>query len=55
MVDQIIEKAVRKLDKYKAVAAASQWLHKAETAESAGAPLTITAIVKSRQERERSG
>eukprot|EP00956_Cyclotella_meneghiniana_P015572 scaffold23941_cov42-Cyclotella_meneghiniana.AAC.1 len=46
MVDRIIEKAVRSLDKHEAVVARSQWLQEAETAESAGAPLTSAAIVK---------
>lgn len=46
MVDRIIEKAVRSLDKHDAVVTRSQWLQEAEAAESAGAPLTSAAIVK---------
>lgn len=46
MVDRIIEKAVRSLDKHDAVVTRAQWLQEAEAAESAGAPLTSAAIVK---------
>ncbi|KAL3802177.1 hypothetical protein HJC23_001721 [Cyclotella cryptica] len=46
MVDRIIEKAVRSLDKHDAVVTRSQWLQEAEAAEAAGAPLTSAAIVK---------
>ncbi|KAL7521050.1 hypothetical protein ACHAWX_005739 [Stephanocyclus meneghinianus] len=46
MVDRIIEKAVRSLDKHDAVVTRSQWLQEAEAAEVAGAPLTSAAIIK---------
>lgn len=46
MVDKIIEKAVRSLDKHEAVVTRAQWLKEAEAAEAAGAPLTSAAIVK---------
>ena len=46
MVDRIVDKAVRSLDKHDAVVARSQWLKEAEAAEAAGAPLTSAAIVK---------
>lgn len=46
MVDRIIEKAVRSLDKHDAVVTRAQWLQEAEAAESSGAPLTSAAIVK---------
>jgi len=46
MVDRIVDKAVRSLDKHDAVVMRAQWLKEAEVAESAGAPLTSAAIVK---------
>ncbi len=46
MVDLIVEKAVRSLDKHDAIVSRAQWLKEAEAAEFAGAPLTSAAIVK---------
>ena len=46
MVDRIVDKAVRSLDKHDAIVSRSQWLKEAEAAEFAGAPLTSAAIVK---------
>ncbi|KAL9188631.1 hypothetical protein ACHAXT_007009 [Thalassiosira profunda] len=46
MVDRIVDKAVRSLDKHDAVVTRAQWLKEAEAAEAAGAPLTSAAIVK---------
>ena len=46
MVDRIIDKAVRSLDKHDAVVTRAQWLKEAEAAETSGAPLTSVAIVK---------
>jgi len=46
MVDRIIDKAVRSLDKHDAVVTRAQWLKEAEAAEASGAPLTSAAIVK---------
>jgi pre-mRNA-processing factor 6 len=46
MVDRIVDKAVRSLDKHDAVVSRAQWLKEAELAEFAGAPLTSAAIVK---------
>jgi pre-mRNA-processing factor 6 len=46
MVDRIVDKAVRSLDKHEAVVTRAQWLKEAEAAEAAGAPLTSAAIVK---------
>ncbi|KAL7435649.1 hypothetical protein ACHAXM_004863 [Skeletonema potamos] len=46
MIDRIIDKAVRSLDKHDAVVTRAQWLKEAEAAEASGAPLTSAAIVK---------
>ena len=46
MVDRIIDKSVRSLDKHDAVVTRAQWLKEAEAAEASGAPLTSAAIVK---------
>ncbi|KAL3782295.1 hypothetical protein ACHAW5_010597 [Stephanodiscus triporus] len=46
MVDRIVDKAVRSLDKHDAVVSRAQWLKEAEAAEFAGAPLTSAAIIK---------
>jgi len=46
VVDRIVDKAVRSLDKHEAVVTRAQWLKEAEAAEGAGAPLTSAAIVK---------
>mmetsp|Transcript_36225 Transcript_36225/g.78154 ORF Transcript_36225/g.78154 Transcript_36225/m.78154 type:complete len:592 (-) Transcript_36225:57-1832(-) len=46
VVDRIVDKAVRSLDKHDAVVMRAQWLKEAEAAEAAGAPLTSAAIVK---------
>ena len=46
MVERIVDKAVRSLDKHDAIVSRAQWLKEAEDAEFAGAPLTSAAIVK---------
>jgi len=46
MVERIIDKAVRSLDKHDAIVSRAQWLKEAEAAEGSGAPLTSAAIVK---------
>ncbi|CAB9519086.1 mRNA-processing factor 6 [Seminavis robusta] len=46
VVEKIVERAVKSLQKHDAVVTRAQWLHEAETAEAAGAPLTSAAIVK---------
>lgn len=46
MVERIVDKAVRSLDKHDAIVSRAQWLKDAEAAEFAGAPLTSAAIVK---------
>jgi pre-mRNA-processing factor 6 len=46
VVDKIVERAVKSLQKHDAVVTRAQWLQEAETAEAAGAPLTSAAIIK---------
>ena len=46
VVDKIVDRAVKSLQKHDAVVTRAQWLQEAETAEAAGAPLTSAAIVK---------
>ena len=46
IVDKIISKGVKTLEKHDAIVSRNQWLKEAEVAESAGAPLTSAAIVK---------
>jgi len=46
MVDKIIDKAVRSLAQHDALVSRAQWLKEAETAESAGAPLTAGSIAR---------
>jgi len=46
MVERIVDKAVRSLDKHDAIISRAQWLKEAEASEFAGAPLTSAAIVK---------
>lgn len=46
VIDKIIDKAVKSLQKHDAIVTRAQWLQEAEIAEAAGAPLTSGAIVK---------
>lgn len=46
VVEKVIERAVKSLTKNDAMISRDQWLHEAEAAEAAGAPVTSTAIVK---------
>jgi pre-mRNA-processing factor 6 len=46
VVEKIIEKAVKSLEKHDAVVTRAQWLEEAEQAEETGAPLTSAAIVR---------
>jgi pre-mRNA-processing factor 6 len=46
IVDKIIDKAVKSLQKHDAVVTRSQWLEEAEHAEHAQAPLTCAALVR---------
>lgn len=46
VIDKIIERAVKSLEKNEAVVSRAQWLQEAEAAESSGAPLTSAAIIK---------
>jgi pre-mRNA-processing factor 6 len=46
VIDKIIQRAVKSLEKNEAVVTRAQWLQEAEAAESSGAPLTSAAIIK---------
>lgn len=46
IVDKIVDKAVKALQKHDAVVTRAQWLEEAENAEQAEAPLTSAAIVR---------
>lgn len=46
VVEKIVDRAVKSLQKHDAVVTRTQWLQEAETSEASGAPLTAAAIVK---------
>jgi pre-mRNA-processing factor 6 len=46
VVEKIVDRAVKSLQKHDAVVTRAQWLQEAETAEAAGAVLTSAAIIK---------
>lgn len=46
IVDKVVDRAVKSLQKHDAVVTRAQWLQEAETSESSGAPLTSAAIIK---------
>ena len=46
VVDKIVDRAVKSLQKHDAVVTRAQWLQEAEAVESSGAPLTSASIIK---------